>query len=70
MLLTFINNDAEDSVSSQIALDFSHKIRQYFSGQSDECAIKSIIESNRFGFDPVLITENFQKLDQIFIYLE
>lgn len=32
MLLTFINNESEDLVSSQIALDFSHKIRQYFSG--------------------------------------
>ena len=70
MLLTFINSETEDLVSSQIALDFSHKIRQYFSGQSDECAIKSIIDSNKFDFDPVLITESFEKLDQIFMYLE
>lgn len=70
MLLTFINNEAEDLVSSQIALDFSHKIRQYFSGQSDECVIKNIIDSNKFDYDPVLLTESFEKLDQMFMYLE
>lgn len=70
MLLTFISNESEELVSSQIALDFSHKIRQYFSGQSDECAIKSIIDSNKFNHDPVLLTEIFEKVDQIFMQVE
>jgi hypothetical protein len=70
MLLTFISNESEELVSSQIALDFSHKIRQYFSGQSDECAIKSIIDSNKYNHDPVLLTEIFEKVDQIFMQVE
>lgn len=37
MLLTFISNDITDETSSSIALDFSHKIRSYYSGNSDDC---------------------------------
>ena len=37
LLMTFISNDMEDDTCSSIALDFSHKIRQYFSGNSDDC---------------------------------
>jgi hypothetical protein len=43
LLLTFINNDTDDEISSSIALDFSHKIRQYYQGNSDECIIPQII---------------------------
>ena len=41
--MTFICNEAEDETSSSIALDFSHKIRQYFSGNSDECQIPNLL---------------------------
>lgn len=37
LLMTYINNSAEDDITNSIALDFSHKIKQYFNGNSDEC---------------------------------
>jgi hypothetical protein len=43
LLLSFVTNDVEDEASSSIALDFSHKIRQYYSGNSDECMIKQFL---------------------------
>jgi hypothetical protein len=43
LLMTFITNDPEDEVSSSIALDFSHKIKQYFKGCSDECSIPDML---------------------------
>lgn len=41
--MSFVTNDIEDEASSSIALDFSHKIRQYYSGNSDECMIKQFL---------------------------
>lgn len=39
LLLTYINNSPEDDATNSIALDFSHKIKQYFNGNPDECQI-------------------------------
>ena len=43
LLLTYISNDHSDETSSSIALDFSHKIRSYYSGNSDECYTPNFI---------------------------
>lgn len=70
MLLTFVSNEAEDEISSTIALDFSHKIRQYFSGQSDDCPIESIVRNNEVAIDPSLAAWSFAQLDQAFTQLQ
>jgi hypothetical protein len=44
--MTFISNDPEDEIISSIALDFLHKIRQYFSGNSDECLITKMLQKD------------------------
>jgi hypothetical protein len=62
LLLTFINNEVEDEMNSSIALDFSHKIRQYYQGNSDECIIPQIINQD----DREYLQKNYQKLSLIF----
>lgn len=64
LLLTFISNDQIDETSSSIALDFSHKIRQYFSGNGDECFIPSMIQAS--PWNPVEVRDHFSKLAMIF----
>lgn len=66
LLLTYIlNNDKDDEISSSIALDFSHKIRQYYSGNSDECFIPRILNGYQ-GSEHL----NFEKLETIFEKLD
>ena len=59
-----LNNDKDDEISSSIALDFAHKIRQYYSGNSDECFIPTILNhygDRRDGPE----SKNFEKLETI-----
>ena len=58
--MTYINNEVEDEVSSTIALDFSHKIKQYFNGNSDECNIPNMLISSPWVASD--IKEHFDKL--------
>lgn len=62
--MTYINNDQEDEATNSIALDFSHKIRQYFNGNSDECQIPKILETSPWLASE--ITSHFAKLELIF----
>ena len=64
LLLTFITNDPEDEVSSGIALDFSHKIKQYFAGCSDECCIPELLAKAPWNVREV--RGHFEKLQMIF----
>ena len=63
MLLTYITNDQEDEISSSIALDFAHKIRSYYSGNSDECYTSTMMLPS----DEIpMMQDNFSKLTLIF----
>jgi len=63
--MTYISNNPEDEVSSSIALDFSHKIKQYFNGNSDECNIPNMLMSSPWVTSD--IKQHFEKLSLIFI---
>jgi len=63
--MTYISNDINDEVSSSIALDFAHKIKQYFNGNSDECIIPALLNASQWG--NLEIKDHFSKLSMIFV---